>query len=100
MIVSVQMRKVSVSFLMSFRYLRRSRSAAELADLPPWEALSTWLHRFVGYAATKRALHSELMATMDRDADVFAASRAAITGAGEMLLARAQRKPVLVHTRR
>src|SRR4051795_11261250 len=29
-----------------------SWSADNLADFEPWEALSTWLHRFVGYAAT------------------------------------------------
>src|ERR1700730_15683050 len=32
------------------------RSADEVADLPPWEALATWLQRFVGYLGTKRAL--------------------------------------------
>src|SRR3984893_16296797 len=32
------------------------RSAADLADLPPWDALIAWLHRFVGYLAAKRAL--------------------------------------------
>ena len=31
-------------------------SADELAELPPWDALVTWLHEFVGYLATKRAL--------------------------------------------
>jgi AcrR family transcriptional regulator len=67
-----------------------SRSATDLADLEPWEALSTWLHRFVGYAATKRALADEMLATMDQDDKVFVACRSAITSAGEMLLGRAQ----------
>jgi AcrR family transcriptional regulator len=67
-----------------------ARSAADLADLPPWEALSTWLHQFVRYAATKRALATEMMASIDRDAEVFRGCRAAITATGESLLKRAQ----------
>ena len=47
------------------------RSAVELADEPPWEALVAWLHRFVAYVATKQALAEELFAYVDRDADVF-----------------------------
>jgi AcrR family transcriptional regulator len=65
------------------------RSAADLEDLPPWDALADWLHQFVRYAATKRALF-EGMAAADRDAEVFRASREAITTAGETLLQRAQ----------
>ena len=38
---------------------------------PPWEALVAWLHRFVGYMATKQALAEELLAYTDPDADVF-----------------------------
>ncbi len=67
-----------------------SRAAADLADLRPWDALVTWLRQFVRYAATKRALAEEMLATMDRDDEVFLACRTAITGAGEMLLRRAQ----------
>lgn len=67
-----------------------ARTAGELQDLDPWEALVTWLRRFVGYARTKRALADEMLATIDRDAEVFVACRAAITEAGDMLLARAQ----------
>jgi AcrR family transcriptional regulator len=67
-----------------------SRSAEDLADLDPWEALATWLRRFVRYANTKRALTNEMLATVDRDAEVFVACRTAITSAGEMLLRRAQ----------
>jgi AcrR family transcriptional regulator len=70
-------------------------AAAALADLPPWDALATWLRQFVGYAATKRALAEELLAYIDSDADVFRASREAINGAGEPLLARAQQAGVV-----
>src|SRR5689334_24867596 len=38
------------------------RSAADFEHLPPWEALTGWLQRFVGYAVTKKALAEELMA--------------------------------------
>jgi AcrR family transcriptional regulator len=67
-----------------------SRSAAELESLEPWEALSAWLHRFVGYVATKQALSDELFAMAERDAAVFAGCRAMLHAAGEPLLRRAQ----------
>jgi AcrR family transcriptional regulator len=66
------------------------RSAEQLEDLEPWEALSSWFDRFVGYIATKQALAAELLDYVDRDAEVFKTSRAALWGAGEPLLARAQ----------
>jgi AcrR family transcriptional regulator len=71
-----------------------ARSAADLAELPPWEALDTWLHEYVGFAATKRALAEELLAYIDTDAEVFQACRVAVTGAGDMLLERAQKAGV------
>jgi AcrR family transcriptional regulator len=66
------------------------RSAADLAHLEPWDALAAWLRAFVGFAATKRALAEEMLATMDSDAEVFRSCRTAITTAGEALLQRAQ----------
>ena len=67
-----------------------SRRADDLASLPPWDALVAWLREFVRYAATKRALAQEMLTSIDRDAEVFRASREAITSAGDMLLGRAQ----------
>ena len=67
-----------------------SRSAAELAELPPWDALVGWLHRFVGYLATKQALAQELLNYVDRDAELFQSCRAALWAAGGPLLERAQ----------
>ena len=32
-------------------------AARDLAHLSPWEALTEWLHQYVGFAATKRALN-------------------------------------------
>jgi AcrR family transcriptional regulator len=71
------------------------RSAVELADEPPWEALVGWLHRFVGYLATKRALADELLLYIDRDAEFFHGCRAAFYAAGEQLLVRAQEARVV-----
>jgi AcrR family transcriptional regulator len=68
-----------------------SRSAAELAELEPWEALTSWLGRFVGYVATKQALAEELFAVADEERQaVFAGCRSMLYAAGEPLLGRAQ----------
>jgi AcrR family transcriptional regulator len=66
------------------------RSADDLAGEPPWEGLVAWLHRFVGYVATKQALSEELFTYLGRDADVFAKCHTMFYGAGEPLLQRAQ----------
>jgi AcrR family transcriptional regulator len=66
------------------------RSADDLGDAPPWDALVGWLHRFIGYVATKHALAEELFAVADRDSEVFQTCRGAFYRAGEPLLRRAQ----------
>ena len=66
------------------------RSAADLADLAPWDALEAWLRQFVGFAATKRAIAQEMLATIGSDAAVFRTCRGAIATAGDALLERAQ----------
>ena len=66
------------------------RSADDLSDAPPWDALVAWLHRFIAYVATKQALAEELFAVADRGSDVFRACRVAFYDAGEPLLKRAQ----------
>jgi AcrR family transcriptional regulator len=71
------------------------RSAAELADDEPWDALIAWLHRFVDYMATKEALAQELFTYLDRDADVFHRCHDAFYAAGEPLLVRAQKAHVV-----
>jgi AcrR family transcriptional regulator len=65
-------------------------SAADVAGKEPWDALTTWLHGFVGYIATKQALADELFAIAENNADVFANCRTALHGAGEPLLKSAQ----------
>ena len=71
------------------------QSAADLDGLPPWGAFVGWLHRFVGYMATKQALASELLDYVDRDAALFKSCRAALFAAGEPLLKRAQDEHVV-----
>jgi AcrR family transcriptional regulator len=71
------------------------RSAAQLDDAGPWEALEAWFERFIGYIATKQALAGELLKYVDRDARLFHASRAALFEAGEPLLTRAQQAGVV-----
>jgi AcrR family transcriptional regulator len=71
-----------------------ARSAADLAGLPPWDALSQWLHQYVGFAATKRALNEALMET-DSNSDVLFTCRTALAGAGTALVERAQRAGVV-----
>jgi AcrR family transcriptional regulator len=63
-----------------------SAVAAQAADLPPWEALAIWLRRFVGYAATKRAIYEAL----NRESEMFRTCRETMYAAGEPLFVRAQ----------
>lgn len=66
------------------------RSAEELAEDDPWQALNDWFDRLIGYLITKRALAHELMDYLDQDAPLFQNCRTALFAAGEPLLARAQ----------
>jgi AcrR family transcriptional regulator len=69
---------------------RLCSGVSDLKDLDPWDALATWLRRFVGYMATKQALAGALLEYVDRDAHLFQACRASMHDAGGPLLARAQ----------
>jgi AcrR family transcriptional regulator len=66
------------------------RSAAEVGDADPWEALNGWLMGFTRYLTTKRALAHELLNHMDPGAPLFRVSRESLFSAGEPLLKRAQ----------
>jgi AcrR family transcriptional regulator len=66
-----------------------SRSARDVADLAPWQALTAWLRRYVDYVATKQALANELFAE-GASSEVFANCRSALYSAGGPLLERAQ----------
>lgn len=60
--------------------------AQEVASLPPWEALRSWLERFIAYVVTKRAI----VEVLNRDSAMFAACRRIMYDAGEPLFLRAQ----------
>ncbi|MFD8482049.1 TetR/AcrR family transcriptional regulator [Kitasatospora sp. NPDC059673] len=63
------------------------RVAAGLVGQPSWDALITWLHRFVDYAMTKRAIREALQG---EESGVFFACRQSMYDAGTPLLLRAQ----------
>lgn len=72
------------------------RSARELAEvLAPWDALVAWLHRYVGYVGTKRALAEQLTAAVGAPTEVFGQCRQALFADGEPLLTRAQESGVV-----
>src|SRR5215510_3128900 len=71
-----------------------ARAADELSGLPPWDALSDWLHQYVGFAATKRALNEALVETAPHS-NVLLACRTALTRAGTGLIERAQSAGVI-----
>ncbi len=62
------------------------RAAQEVAGREPWEALTSWLRRFVDYTVTKRAIRE----AMDDESDVFLACRESMYQAGGPLFERAQ----------
>lgn len=64
--------------------------ADNLGDRDPWDALSTWLHTYVGFAGTKRALADELAAAGEADNENLQSCRTLIKGAGDQLVARAK----------
>ncbi len=69
--------------------------AVDLDQASPWEALDSWLRRFVAYMVTKQALAHELLDYMDKEAPLFKTCRASIGTAGEPLLKRAQEAGVV-----
>ncbi|MGW4059193.1 TetR/AcrR family transcriptional regulator [Amycolatopsis sp. NPDC004747] len=62
------------------------QAADAVAGLEPWDALATWLRRFVEYIGTKLTFAESL----NRTTDGFQACRRAMREAGGPLLARAQ----------
>ncbi|MFJ5926055.1 TetR/AcrR family transcriptional regulator [Kitasatospora sp. NPDC092948] len=68
------------------------RVAAELTDRPSWDALNTWLRRFVDYAMTKRAIREALQG---EESAVFVACRISMYDSGTPLLRRAQQDGVV-----
>ena len=71
-----------------------ARAADDLSELPSWDALSQWLHQYVGFAATKRALNEALLEAAP-ESDALLACRTALAEAGTALVERAQRDGVI-----
>jgi len=61
-------------------------AAEDVSAMPPYEALRTWLGRFVHYAGTKRVL----MESMNRNSPALKGCSQALYAAGRPLLERAQ----------
>ncbi len=56
----------------------------------PWAALEGWVEAFLAYAATKRALFTELVEASGRDSELLTHSRAIIRGTAERVVANAK----------
>ncbi|GAA3830463.1 TetR/AcrR family transcriptional regulator [Streptomyces chiangmaiensis] len=63
------------------------RVAHEVAELDPWEALTSWLRRFVDYTVTKRAVRQ----AMDEKSEISLVCRESMYQAGGPLFERAQK---------
>ncbi|MEV4569438.1 helix-turn-helix domain-containing protein [Nonomuraea sp. NPDC049419] len=63
-----------------------AKMADELQGRDPWDALETWLTRFVSYATTKKAVYDAIA----HNAEMFTTCRDVIHAAGRPLLERAQ----------
>jgi len=60
--------------------------ADEVADLPPWPAVVTWLEAFTAYMITKRAVREAL----EDESEIFDACRESLYASGGPLFVRAQ----------
>jgi len=67
------------------------QAARDTEGLEPWEALRTWLHRYVEYVGTKKAL----VEVLNKHSEVMAACRASLYGAGGPVVERGQRAGVV-----
>jgi AcrR family transcriptional regulator len=63
------------------------RMALDVAEREPWEALASWLRRFVDYTVTKRAIREAL----DNESEIFLTCRDSMYQAGGPLFERAQK---------
>jgi AcrR family transcriptional regulator len=62
--------------------------AGAFDDLPPWDGFVAWIHEFVVFLRTKRALSAELLTLTTSDAEVFRSAREALVAAGNRFLQR------------
>jgi len=68
----------------------RTAAAKLAAELPPFEALAAWLRVFMESASVKRAIVTELVASVGRDSDFLTANKAAMRAAVGNLVSTAQ----------
>lgn len=64
--------------------------ALKLLDLPPYEALATWLTDFVDFALAKSAVARELVESLGKDSEFFAGCKASIESTASLMFTRAQ----------
>lgn len=73
----------------------RQRTDELVATAGPWEAVESWVHAFMDYASTKRALFAELVEAVGRDSELLTYSRSVISGTAEQVLGRAREAGVV-----
>jgi AcrR family transcriptional regulator len=64
--------------------------ATDLASLPPYDALASWLRDFVDFGLTKRAVADELVQALGKESAFFTGCKATILSTMSLVLARAQ----------
>jgi AcrR family transcriptional regulator len=64
--------------------------ALKLLDLPPYEALATWLTDFVDFALSKNAVARELVESLGKDSEFFAGCKATMMSTASLMFTRAQ----------
>jgi AcrR family transcriptional regulator len=70
--------------------LLEARAEELLETEPPGDALADWLRALMKFSSTKHSLTSALLATLGKDSELLSSCGAAIRGAADALLARAQ----------
>ncbi len=63
--------------------------AAKLADLPPWQALETWLRDFLDFGLSKQAFAGELVDALGKASEFFIACKKTMLDTLTLLVARA-----------
>lgn len=64
-------------------------------DLPPFEALSAWLHALARYANSKATLATELMDAIGKESEFFKACKVNMLDAAELLFGNAEKAGVI-----
>ena len=75
--------------------LLEARAEELLKAESPGDALADWLRALMKFSSTKHSLTSALLATLGKDSELLSSCGAAIRGAADALLARAQEAGVV-----